>query len=250
MDEKSIKSRNPDERSASSRNFVPESKFGFWFLGTHTWEQHVVQATLDDLARLIDIPRESYPVVLDAGCGQGKAFHLLSEKFKPQQLIGVDADVRGLEHARRVALRNKPPVTLLKGDCASLPLPEAYTDLVFCHQTFHHLVHQQQSLTEFYRVLKPGGVLLFAESTRAYIDTWLIRFLFRHPMEVQKSAQEYLHMIRQTGFLFDLHNVLFPYLWWSRSTLLGLLELLKLRHAPPPAFRDETLVYLAAVKPG
>jgi ubiquinone/menaquinone biosynthesis C-methylase UbiE len=63
---------------------------------------------------------------------------------------------------------------------------------VFCHQTFHHIVEQEAAMAEFFRVLKPGRVLLFAESTRRYIHSLPIRLLFRHPMEVQKTAEEYI----------------------------------------------------------
>lgn len=244
------RAKTPSGEARPVRNYVPESPFGFWFLGTQTWERRVVQATLDELAGLIQTPRTSYPVVVDAGCGQGKALCMLSERFNPRQMIGLDADLQGLACAREVALRNQLPVILVNGDCAMLPLPDSCADLLFCHQTFHHLVHQERSLKEFHRVLKPGGVLLFAESTRAYINTWIIRFLFRHPMEVQKSAPEYLQMLRQAGFAFSQENVSLPYLWWSRATWRGVLELLRLRRVPPPALRDETLVYVAAFKTG
>ena len=229
--------------------FVPESRFGFWFLGTYTWEKHVVEITLDELVGLISEPRASYPVVLDAGCGQGKAFRLLHGKFRPRRLIGLDAEARGLLRAQDTAAEQGIPVELLRSDCGAIALPDACVDLIFCHQTFHHLVHQEAALAEFHRVLKPGGVLLFAESTREYICTWVIRILFRHPMEVQRIADEYLKMIRHAGFVFEPRNVSFPYLWWSRATAAGLLECLGLRSAPPPGQRKETLVYVVGVKP-
>ena len=40
-----------------------------------------------------------------------------------------------------------------------------------------------------------------AESTRRYIHSWIIRALFRHPMEVQRTAEEYLAMVRKAGFV-------------------------------------------------
>jgi SAM-dependent methyltransferase len=122
-------------------------------------------------------------------------------------------------------------------------------DTVFCHQTFHHLVEQQRALEEFWRVLRPGGLLLFAESTRAYIDTWAIRWFFRHPMHVQRSAGEYMAMVREQGFEFESRHTSLPYLWWSRSADFGLLERWKLKAPPPPGQREETLVNLAARKP-
>jgi SAM-dependent methyltransferase len=114
----------------------------------------------------------------------------------------------------------------------------------------HHVVQQDKAMAEFHRVLKSGGILLFAESTRAYIDTWLIRFLFRHPMQAQCSADEYLAKIRKAGFMFGARNVLLPYYWWSRTTLNGFMELLHLRRVPPPGQRIETLVYMAGIKAG
>ncbi|HVA54963.1 MAG TPA: class I SAM-dependent methyltransferase [Gammaproteobacteria bacterium] len=231
------------------RNYVPESRFGFWFLGTHLWERHVIQITLDDLLHLISTPKESYPVVLDAGCGQGRALHLLQSRFRPQRLIGLDAEDKALVRARKQAVKKGLNVELLKGDCAAIALPDKSIDLIFCHQTFHHLVYQERALAELYRLLKPGGLLLFAESTRAYIHTLFIRILFRHPMEAQRSADEYLSMIRAAGFIYEPQNVLLPYRWWSRTTIAGILELCRLRRVPPPGQRQETLVYMVGVKP-
>ncbi|CAB3765518.1 class I SAM-dependent methyltransferase [Paraburkholderia humisilvae] len=236
----------------SSVPYVPESAFGVWFLRTHTWEHHVLRVAINDLKRLIDVPLPEQPVLVDAGCGQGISFRLLTEAFKPSRIVGVDFHEPSLTLAAEAAraCRERHLVTafeLLHGDCATLPVQDASADIVFCHQTFHHLVEQERALAEFHRVLKPGGLLLFAESTDAYIKSWVIRLLFRHPMHVQKSAQGYLDMIRNGGFAFSERNVSLPYLWWSRATDFGLFERLGL-HRPQPGKRRETLVNVAAVK--
>lgn len=231
--------------------FVPETAFGIWFLRTHTWEHHVLRVAINDLKRLIDPPLPTAPTIVDVGCGQGKSFHLLAEAFHPRRIVGIDYHEDSLELARQAARACPNPSQIafdvLHGDCANLPLPSASADIVFCHQTFHHLVEQERALAEFHRVLKPGGILLFAESTEAYIRSWVIRLLFRHPMEVQKSADEYLEMIRHGGFRFTKRNVSLPYLWWSRAADFGLFERLGL-HRPKPGKRRETLVNVAAVK--
>jgi SAM-dependent methyltransferase len=225
--------------------FVPETRIGFWFLGTETWATQVLAVALRDLERLIPARKPSYAVILDAGCGQGLSFGLLIKHFRPQHLIAIDAEEKCVQRARVRASRECIPVDLSLGDVSSLGLSDCSVDLVFCHQTFHHLTQQWSALREFYRVLKPGGLLLFAESTRAYIESWIIRLLFRHPMESQRSADEYLAMIRSQGFKLAPENVSLPYLWWSRPDL-GALEFFG---CGVRAQSEETLINLAAVKP-
>jgi ubiquinone/menaquinone biosynthesis C-methylase UbiE len=209
----------------------------------------VLRVAINDLKRLLGEPLPQGGALLDVGCGQGRSFRLLREAFAPARLIGLDADPHSIERSRAEAQREGIDAELHVADCASIGLPDASMDIVFCHQTFHHLVEQEKALAEFWRVLKPGGRLLFAESTRAYIDTWVIRWFFRHPMHVQKSADEYLAMLRAQGFAFGDGNVPLPYLWWSRARDFGLLERWGLRAPPPPGQREETLVNVAARKP-
>ena len=231
------------------KDYVEESRVGFWFLGTLTWEKRVVNVALDDLQRLMPAGA-GYPVVLDAGCGQGKALAALATRFKPTRLIGLDVDSGALAAARAEAGRNAFAAELIESDCAMTGLPDASVDLVFCHQTLHHLVRQEETLAEFLRVLKPGGLLLLAESTKAYIHSWVIRLLFRHPMHVQRTAEEYLQLLRRAGFEFGPGQVSYPYLWWSRAKDFGLLERWHIKAPPPPGKRVETLVNVVARKPG
>ena len=233
----------------ASSTYVEETRIGFHFLATHTWQHHVLRVAINDLKRLIGEPLPQGGSLLDVGCGQGKSFRLLHDAFQPARMLGLDADPHSIAISEAEADREGISVDLLSADCAAIPLPDASIDIVFCHQTFHHLVEQERALAEFWRVLKPGGLLLFAESTKAYIDTWVIRWFFRHPMDVQKSADEYLAMLRSQGFEFEAKHVSFPYLWWSRSKDFGLLERWGLRAPPPPGQREETLVNAAARKP-
>ena len=232
-----------------SDTYVEESRFGLWFLRSRIWQHYVLRAAINDLRNLFSEALPVSPVLLDAGCGQGKSFPLLRQAFAPSRLIGIDADLQSLTQSAKEAARQGMEVELIGSDCASLKLPDASIDLLFCHQTFHHLVEQELALAEFYRVLKPGGYLLFAESTEAYIDTWVIRWLFRHPMHVQKSAAQYLQMIRRQGFEFSAQNVSYPYLWWSRARDFGLLEHLGVCKPKPFGQREETLVNVVARKP-
>ncbi|TFZ00986.1 class I SAM-dependent methyltransferase [Ramlibacter henchirensis] len=225
---------------------VPETAFGKWFLKTETWRVHVLERAVADLVRLIPDRQPAYPVVVDVGCGSGYSLPKLAQRFSPRDLVGVDIDPEMLAAARDEAARAGVPVRLLEASSTLMPLQDSSADLLFCHQTFHHLVEQEAALAEFFRVLKPGGILLFAESTRRYIHSWIIRALFRHPMDVQRSAPEYIDMLRRAGFRVPESSISYPYLWWSRSDL-GILE--RWFGIRPRAQREETLLNLVAIKP-
>lgn len=225
---------------------VPETRFGLWFLKTETWAEHVLERAIADLDRLIVDRRDRYPVIVDVGCGWGRSFKLLHDRFRPARMIGIDVDAALLEAAATEASKHGLPVEFERTSSTHLTLPGQSVDIVFCHQTFHHLIEQEAALREFHRVLRPGGLLLFAESTRKYIDSWIIRLLFRHPMEVQRTAGEYLTMIGNAGFSVSPASISYPYLWWSRSDL-GILE--RWFGKPPSAGREETLINLVAVRP-
>jgi ubiquinone/menaquinone biosynthesis C-methylase UbiE len=236
----------PQWTQPAAEPHVPETEFGKWFLRTETWTVHVLERALADLARLMPAERTSYEVVADVGCGYGRSLPKLHRRFAPRRLIGMDIDPEMLEASSREATAHGLQAEFICCSSSNIALPDASVDLLFCHQTFHHLIDQENAIREFFRVLKPGGVLLFAESTRRYIHSWMIRLLFRHPMDVQKTAPEYLAMVRGAGFDVPDSAVSYPFLWWSREDL-GLME--RVLRIKPPAVREETLINLVARKP-
>ena len=225
--------------------FVPETRFGLWFLSTATWRVHVLGRALSDLQRMApDAPRGG--VVLDIGTGQGHSLPELAARFAPTQIHALDPEPDFEARCAEMAKACPVPVTLHAAHAEHIPLPDASVDMVLCHQTLHHIVDQAAALDEVARVLKPGGLLLLAESTRAYIHSWIIRLLFRHPMHVQRTADEFIALVRDAGLQVDADRISTPYLWWSRSDL-GAREWLGLGL---PKDREETLVNLVARKPG
>ncbi|MGH8551113.1 MAG: class I SAM-dependent methyltransferase [Methylococcales bacterium] len=226
--------------------FVPETRFGTWFLGTETWCVYVLQHALNDLELLMQPRPASIPAVLEVGFGHGKALLELDRRFRPQRLVGIDADPLSRARAQAELHAHGIHAELVTTNAASIDFPDNSFDVVFCHQTLHHIVAQEAALAEFFRVLKPGGMLLLAESTRRFIHSPPIKILFRHPMHVQKTAEQYIALVRQAGFDVPPEKISCPYLWWSRPDI-GVLEWLGFKI---PSRREATLVNLVATKPG
>lgn len=225
---------------STASDWVSETAFGKWFLSTDTWFRYVLAQAVADLARLAAGTLPTPPQrLMDAGCGQGAAFSLLQSHFRPAELLAVDVDAKLLGRARTAAAACATPVTLLHANAAQLPLPDGHVDVVFCHQLVHHVAQQEAVLRELHRVLAPGGVLLLSESCKVFIDSWPVRWFFRHPPGVQKSAEGYMELVRAAGFSFDDAHVQTYTPWWSLPDL-GISRRLGLRRAP--AVPSEVLI--------
>lgn len=225
---------------------VPESAFGKWFLRSKTWTDYVLEVALEDLTHLLG-EQQQFDVIADVGCGYGRSMKKLNDRYQPKRLIAMDIDQEMLDETKKeVALHNLSHVEYVRCSSSMIKLEDNSVDMLFCHQTFHHLIYQPEALAEFLRILKPGGVLLFAESTKRYIHSWIIKLLFRHPMSVQKTADEYLNLVKTSGFDVKADQISYPFLWWSREDLAIKENWFGIK---PPTEREETLINLIATKP-
>lgn len=112
---------------------------------------------------------------LEVGCGNGHLAVRILEEFRPAQYVATDFDPRQVEGARRTVEKrysNHPPsgLTLRTADMLDLPEPPSSFDVVLAFVAIHHAspTHQDfsripQALSEFDRVLRPGGRLIYGE---------------------------------------------------------------------------------------
>jgi len=204
---------------AISEAYVPETAFGKWFLRSKTWTNHVLEVALKDLSKLLGQTNNHYPVVVDVGCGYGRSLKKLQDRFKPNKLIAMDVTQEMLDAtAREAQQQGLKNIEYIRCSNSKIPLDDQSVDMLFCHQTFHHLIYQEEAIQEYFRILKSGGKLLFAESTKRYIYSWIIRYLFRHPMKVQKTAQEYIDLIKSAGFDIQETQISSPFYGGAAKT--------------------------------
>lgn len=170
-----------------------------------TWSSFYDHPLLQDLyyrpvhRRLLgQLPDGQAPLsILDAGCGTGQ---VLADLAGPQrQLMGLDLSREMLDHARQ----RVPGARLLQGDCQKLPLADEQVDLVLNTLSFHWYPQPIAALSEFLRVLRPGGQLLLAGVASSLMGFRGFRSVFKRVVRggvKLSTAQHLADKLRKVGF--------------------------------------------------
>jgi ubiquinone/menaquinone biosynthesis C-methylase UbiE len=117
-------------------------------------------------------------VLLDLACGSGAFLADLKAAFPRAQVIGLDLSAPYLAEAGR-----RVRAVRVQGAAERLPFADASLDGVSCIYLFHELPPKvrRQAAAEIARVLKPGGVLAFADSVQAQDAPQIARLLEAFP---------------------------------------------------------------------
>jgi ubiquinone/menaquinone biosynthesis C-methylase UbiE len=102
--------------------------------------------------------------VLEIGIGSG--LNLPFYGGSVTEVIGLDPSAQLLAMAQR-AIRPRVPIDFIEGSAEAIPLENASVDAVLTTWTLCSIPDAGRALREMRRVLKIGGVLLFAEHGRA-----------------------------------------------------------------------------------
>ena len=99
--------------------------------------------------------------ILDLGCGPGRSSAAMKKRWPKSQVIALDVALPMLREVPRHT-RFWRPVQRICADAARLPLADQTVDLIFSSLCLQWVDDLPAALDEFRRVLRPGGLLLFA----------------------------------------------------------------------------------------
>jgi len=99
--------------------------------------------------------------IVDFGCGPG--FFSIPFARVAARVVGVDVQPEMLKKAESYAKKSNVKVEFAESDGITVPLSSDSFDLVFLNLVFHEIGEKKRALSEFWRVLKPGGVIAIRE---------------------------------------------------------------------------------------
>jgi ubiquinone/menaquinone biosynthesis C-methylase UbiE len=163
---------NPNETAVKQYYHRKESRWGYRFLlkGTKHYGYYPTgrraglsmaqaQRLMErEIGKNLNLPKGAK--VLDAGCGEGHVAIHITEDFG-YEIYGVDILKESVATANRNrdALNMETPVFAVM-DYSETTFPDNYFDGIYTMETGVHSPDYMKTLKEFYRLLKPGGVLV------------------------------------------------------------------------------------------
>ena len=111
--------------------------------------------------------------VVDIGVGTGLVAR------EAARIVGDAANVTGVDPSSGMVAQARVPtgVRLIAGRAEEIPLPDECADFLCMGYALRHISDVSLALSEFWRVLKPGGILCLLEITRP--DSALPRALLK-----------------------------------------------------------------------
>ncbi len=129
------------------------------------------------------------PVVVDAGCGDGRFFDLVirAADVRGAVCVGVDSDPVRLR--RLLLTRTVSPHPVL-ADLSHVPIRSGIVDAFIANSTIEHCTDPESVLAEARRVLRSDGILLMTVPS-IHFETYLAGYRLRHAIGLHDSARKW-----------------------------------------------------------
>lgn len=121
-----------------------------------------------------EVPGRRFPLGLSIGCGTGALERDVLRRGICDRIEAFDASPASLETARAEAKTAglEDRVVYRLDDFNNASLPASRYDIVFFHQSLHHVSRLERLLRQVRRALKPGGIVYLDEFVGPSRDYW------------------------------------------------------------------------------
>ncbi len=105
--------------------------------------------------------------ILDVACGTGD---MIKNWIKFAKRFNKNVEVKGLDPSREmlnIAKEKLPDIEFIQGFATEIPFENETFDIISISFGIRNVLETQKAMDEFYRILKPKGILLILEFTKA-----------------------------------------------------------------------------------
>lgn len=163
--------------------------------------------------------------ILDAGCGTGNLLKKISQVSFNSKFVGIDSSEEMLSRAKKKFLSN-PSVTLRHADLdKKLEFPDDSFDCIVSSNALYALKDPKMIISEFHRLLKPHGKLVFTNPhnnakfsniiKRQFRELGLIRFISKFMLNLPSLL---IIIFVNVVFLKKNRN------YWSKEEVLNIMQ--------------------------
>ncbi|PYY29790.1 class I SAM-dependent methyltransferase [Paenibacillus illinoisensis] len=137
-------------------------------------------------------PVQAGSVILDVGCGGGRAIQNLSRINPKGKICGIDYSHQAVTDSIR---NNKEKVEqgiveIRQASVSEVPYSKEYFDLITAFQTHYFWPDLEHDISELHRVLKPSGQLMIVSE----------QYKMNYHMKNYESQHDMLHLLERSGF--------------------------------------------------
>jgi len=154
---------------------------------------------------------ENHRTILDVGCGGGRTVSKLAAIATQGRVYGIDYSDESVAATKRANAQwiDLGRVEIRHGSVSQLPFPDSVFDLVTAVETHFWWPNLPGDMREVFRVLKPGGTLIFVAEIYKGANTM-----------AAKLAEKYASRTGMTFLSVDEHRELFTNAGYSNVQII------------------------------
>ena len=132
--------------------------FNNWYNGSYPINMHGIESERIDYVLGLISSNSNLKInnILDHGCGQSSWTYLLKKHFSKAAITGIDISPNGIMISKSLY----PEYDFIQADLQDIPVPNETYDFIFSYHVLDAVFDFEKSISEIYRLLKPGGVIL------------------------------------------------------------------------------------------
>lgn len=175
----------------------------YWLEDAYWW--HVAKRNLVKSLVREHLEDRSNRVFVDVGCGTGRLIAEVKSWGRWRAIIGIDGSTAALGFCQK-----RGRASFVQTDFeAGLPVDSEAVDLVTSLDVVEHIENDEELLAEFYRVLRPNGLVII--TVPAYKKLWTYwDDVLGHKRRYEKKVLE--RKLRKAGFRIEKISYFYSYL--------------------------------------